>query len=79
LKWLFGTDDIEDYFDLLVNAKNYCGRLLKELNDHMETLKRGKEDLELLRKVLRVCENHGIDIDKEVKQIELYDNNLKGE
>lgn len=68
LNWLFGTDDIEQYIDLLRNCKEYCNRLLSELNKHHETLQKHKEDLEIIRKLIRICENHGIDVDEEIKE-----------
>ena len=68
LNWLFGTDDIERYIDVLRNCQKYCDGLMSELNEHLETLQKHKEDLEIIRKLIRICENHSIDVDEEIKK-----------
>ena len=64
LYWLFGTDDIDDYLDLLRNCKRYCQKLIDTNNEHIETIKE-------LIKLIKICKNHGIDVEKEIKEIEL--------
>jgi hypothetical protein len=80
LWWLFGTDDIDDYLDLLVNAKNHTQEKIRLIDDHIETLKRNKEALErnkeytkIILKLIKVCENHGINVDTEIKSIQVDD------
>ena len=71
LNWLFGTDNVERYMGLLtkdINHENKCTELLAA---HLETLKEEKENLQIIRKLIKICENHGIDADKEIKQVEL--------
>ena len=71
LKWLFGTDNMEDYFDLLCKKHIYLKECIELLDDHIKTLKEYKEDLINIRKLIKICENHGIDVNKEIKNIEL--------
>ena len=71
LKWLFGTDDIEKYMKLLEDNMDYGNRLLTTLDDHLDTLKREEETIDIARKLIKICKNHGIDIDEEAKHIEL--------
>lgn len=71
LDWLFGTDNIDEYMTLLGRYSNDLMHQIKIINDHLETLDRLKEEINLTQKLIRVCENHGIDVDKEIKQIEL--------
>lgn len=71
LNWLFGHDNIDDYMELLRKSISCDKKCLAFLNDHIETLNREKENLDIMRKLIRVCENHGIDVDEEIKQIEL--------
>ena len=71
LNWLFGTDNVERYFELLVKSINHEDECLRFINDHLQTLEREKQHLEIIRKLIRVCENHEIDVDKEITQLEL--------
>ena len=71
LRWLFGTDNIDEYTELL-------GRVINELESHQKTIYKNLEDLEehretldTVRKLIVICKNHGIDVDKEIKNIEL--------
>lgn len=75
LEWLFGTDDIKEYMELLRESLNHHKECLELLNDHKETLDRNKWALETLRKTLIICDNHGIDVDEEIKHIQLYEVN----
>ena len=74
LEWLFGTDDIKEYMELLRESLHHTSECLELLEDHKETLDRKKWALETLQKVLIICENHGIDVDEEIKHIQLDDN-----
>ena len=69
LMWLFETEDVKKYMDILIAYKDELKkhgdtieRNLHELQEHMNTLK-------LLKKVIKVCKNHSIDIDKEVSEL----------
>jgi hypothetical protein len=74
LMWLFETEDIEKYFNILSKYvdeikehRDAIQRHLNEIEEHLGTLR-------LLRKVLTVCQNHSIDIDKEVAELKETDN-----
>ena len=71
LRWLFGTNDIADYMYLLKRHVDHCQEKLELIDEHKKTLYREKEELDMIRKLIRICENHGIDVDEEFKQIEL--------
>ena len=75
LEWLFGTDDIKDYMELLRDNIHYIERLITAKNDHIKTLKMHKEDLITMRKLIQICENHDINVDEEIKYVELYEVN----
>ena len=71
LKWLFGTDDVKRYMELLRENIEH-GRECRDLiNSHLKTLDSHMEDLKIMKKLIIICDNHGIDVDKEIKQIEL--------
>ena len=70
LNWLFGTDNIKSYMQLLCESMDSKQKLIDEINYHLETLHEEKENLDIIRKLIKVCENHGIDADKEIKDIE---------
>lgn len=74
LRWLFGTDDIESYMDLLRRNVAHLNEELQLLNDHKKTLEREERELNMIRKLIWVCENHGIDVNEEIKHIQLDDN-----
>ena len=71
LMWLFGTDDIKQYTELLYESKSYHTDYKNALDSHLETLNEAKENLNIIRKLIKVCENHGINVDEEIKKIEL--------
>lgn len=71
LNWLFGTDNVEKYMDLLYKNLNHSKECRELIDKHLETLKSQQEDLNNIRKLIKICENHGINIDKEVKEIKL--------
>lgn len=73
LKWIFGTDDIDRYFTIL-NEYHECNKECIELiNGHLKTLDEERENLTIMRKLIEVCENHGINPDEEIKKINLDD------
>ena len=74
LMWLFGTDDIEGYMKLLTQRINHINEDLELVHEHQRTLEREEWALNTLRKLIKVCENHGIDIDEAIKHIQLDDN-----
>lgn len=70
LNWLFGTDDIQSYFNLLSRSIDHNDEKICLIDEHLETLRKHKEDLILIRKLIKICENHGIDVDEEIKKID---------
>ena len=70
LKWLFGTDKLKSYMDLLGESIKHHERCKKLLDDHGETIEVAKQSLAITQILLDICEKHGIDIEKEMKQIE---------
>ena len=73
LKWLFGIDDVTQYVDMLGNAIEANKNCIERCNDVIRIVNEHKQDLDTIRKLIRVCENHGIDVDEEIKKIKLYD------
>ena len=71
LRWLFGTDKIKEYTELLRESIGYHEECKKLINAHLATLNDSKERLNTIEKLIKICENHEIDVDKEIKQIEL--------
>ena len=71
LMWLFRTDNIEDYIELLHRDNKRIQQQMDLIDLHLETLDKHKEDLDTIRKLIKVCENHGINVDEEIKKIEL--------
>lgn len=71
LKWLFGTDNIERYTEVIRNGMDANERCIKSFNSHIETLKEHRKDIDNIRKLIRICENHGINVDEEIKHITL--------
>lgn len=71
LKWLFGTDDIEHYFKLLDRDDKRLQEQITLIDSHLETLDQEKENLNIIRKLVKICENHGINANEEIKEIEL--------
>ena len=64
LMWLFGTDDVKSYFKLLKESVDDKKRAIELIEEH-------KESLNTILKLIKICENHGIDVDKEIQYIEL--------
>lgn len=78
LNWLFGTDNVDSYMELLhENIETYKQnqelrkRYIEEIEAHMKTLAMTQEIINTLIKLVQVCENHGIDIYEEEKNIKL--------
>lgn len=78
LEWLFGTDDVDSYMKLLKKNIDYCSDGIKHaeecielIRDHRKSLEREKWTIETIRKLIKICENHGIDVDEEIKHVEL--------
>jgi hypothetical protein len=71
LNWLFGTDNVERYMDLLDKNINHTKECEHYIQEHIDTLNSQKKDIDLARKLIKICENHGINIDEEIKQIKL--------
>ena len=70
LYWLFGTDDIKDYMDLLGRGMEHTEEELRLIDEHLKTLEREKRVLVDLGKLIKICRNHGIDVDEEIKKID---------
>lgn len=68
LEWLFGTDNVKDYLKLLSENIKLIERLIAEIDEH-------KESLNVILKLIKICENHGIDVDEEIKHVELNEVN----
>ena len=79
LRWLFGTDNISDYDELLVDNITTSKKLIKELNEHIKTREDYIDELRTTAKLARVCRNHGIDPDEEIKHIKLGDEDFNKE
>ena len=71
LMWLFRTDDIEDYCKLLHKDDERIKQQMDLIDSHLKTLYEEKENIDIIRKLIKVCENHGINADEEIKKIEL--------
>ena len=71
LNWLFGTDKVKEYVQLLRESIEHHEECKKLIDDHIQTLNRSKENLNTIQKLIKVCENHGIDVDKEMKNIKI--------
>ena len=70
LNWLLGTDNVQKYTQLLDMAMSLSNERINLVNDHINTLNREKDTLETMKKMIKVYENHGINIDKEIKEVE---------
>ena len=78
LRWLFGTSDITKYMDLLsdylrcnIGYSNELKEHKKSIEQHNQTINESLENLYMIKKLLKICENHEIDVDKELEQIEV--------
>lgn len=66
LEWLFGTDDVKSYIKLLKESIDDKQRAIELIEEHRESLK-------TILKLIKICENHGIDVDEEIQHVELDD------
>ena len=71
LNWLFGIDNVDSYIKLMLENIDCREACVNEINHHLKTLHEERENLDIIRKLIKVCENHGIDADKEIKDIKL--------
>lgn len=77
LKWLFGTDVkryeelLDEYIALLHKTAENEQKHLDQIRFHLKTLEEERENLDIIRKLIIVCENYGIDVDEEIKHIKL--------
>jgi hypothetical protein len=71
LHWLFGVDNIDDYLTVLIKHSKQIEETIKQIESHLKTLDEEKEHITIIRKLIKVCENHGIDVDEEIKNVEL--------
>ena len=79
LRWLFGVD-IEEYMKLSVDYGELSDKYIVEIRQHREriaahikTLDEFIDILKDMKKLIKICENHSIDIDEEIKNIELLE------
>ena len=70
LEWLFGVDNVKSYMELLYENKDHTNECLRLVDDHLLTLDRYKDDLQTIRKLIVICEKHGINVDEEFKLIQ---------
>ena len=71
LRWLFGTDNVKAYVELLGESVDHHKECIRLLDDHKATLERSKEYLNDILKLIKICKKHGINVDEEMKHIEL--------
>ena len=71
LNWLFGIDNVDSYMKLMLENVDCRQAYIDEMTYHLKTLHEERENLDIIRKLIKVCENHGIDADKEIKDIKL--------
>ena len=69
LMWLFETEDVEKYFHIFSKYVDEIKEHRDTIERHLNTTKEQLDTLRLLRKVITVCQNHSIDIDKEVAEL----------
>lgn len=77
LNWLFGVDNVPDYMETLKKCIDLCDECMDERKAHIESIEERKRDLEehkrsieTIIKLIKICENHGIDVEKEINEIE---------
>ena len=70
LNWLFGTDNVQRYMEVLRDCRDTHQNYLDEIEDHIKSLKEDKEHIKIILKLIQICENHGIDVNKEFAQID---------
>ena len=70
LNWLFGTDNVQEYIEVLSDCIGCHQTIENEIAAHIKTLWEEKEHIKTILKLIKICENHGIDVDEELKQID---------
>ena len=70
LNWLFGTDNVQSYMDVLSDCMDIRQKHIDAIDAHIKSLEKGMDDIETVRKLIRICKNHGIDVDEEFAQID---------
>ena len=70
LRWLFGTEKVEDYLKVLSRAYDINNERASLIREHIETLEREKEALDIALRLIEVCKNHGVPFDEAFKQTE---------
>ena len=70
LNWLFGTDNVKKYMQVLDDSIDRCQRYEDEIADHLKTLGEVKEHIGTILKLIKICENHGVNVDEELKHID---------
>lgn len=73
LIWLFGTDNVDKYMTALTNYIDEVKQHRDTLDNYLKTMDGNLEDLRTIRKLIKICENHEIDVDEEIKHIQLLD------
>lgn len=71
LNWLFGIDNVDEYMNLLSKNIKHGEECVGLIDRHIKTLESQQEDLNNIRKLIKICDNHGINVDEEIKQIKL--------
>lgn len=78
LKWLFGIEYVDKYMELLIKNRDLhqeCIDLIEEEREvliaHRKTIDEELDILNDVRKLIKICENHKIDVDKEIKEVKL--------
>lgn len=70
LNWLFGTDNVKRYMELLGESVEHHKECIRLIDDHKKTLDRSKEHIDDILKLIKICKKYGIDVDKEMKQMD---------
>ena len=77
LKWLFGTDDVEKYYDSLCNHEKTLNEHIELINEHIELLNDSVKYLEMLKKLSQLCAEKGVNVDEEMAEFLEYFENKK--
>ena len=64
LMWLFGTDDVQSYMQVLKESIDDKLGAIELIDEH-------RQSLNTMLKLIKICENHGIDVDEEIEHIQL--------
>ena len=70
LNWLFGTDNVKKYIDVLHENMQHSKECMGLIDEHIQSLSRHQKTLETTLKLVKICENHGINVDEEIKNID---------